>query len=99
MHSRFSLVCQLASFYWLLAIGYSRSGLLGQSIESGDAKFQMLFLGVFDLIVTDTVKALHEHHYGGNTGTSHFGRVMERAGRKPIRFATRFLDCFAAEVD
>ena len=40
----------------------------------------MLLLGVLDLVVTDAVQALHEHHHRGHAGPRHFRGVVERAG-------------------
>jgi hypothetical protein len=37
----------------------------------------MLFFRVFDLVVTDAVQALDEHHDGGDAGARDFGGVVQ----------------------
>jgi hypothetical protein len=51
-------------------------GFFREFVERGHAHFQVLFFGVLDLVVTDAVEALDEHHDGGNAGSGNFGGVV-----------------------
>ncbi len=73
--------------------------LVCQPVESGHAHLQMLFLRVFDLVVTDAMQALHEHHDGRNTGAGHLGRVMQRTGWHAMRFCAGLGNGFIGKCD
>lgn len=88
------------------AISNGGEGFVGEFIESGDAKFEVFLLGVFDFVVADAVEALDKHHHGGNAGAGDFGGVVKRAGGKAMGFAAGFgygigthLDEFGIEKD
>jgi hypothetical protein len=51
-------------------------------VECGDRHFEMLFLCVLDLIVTNAVQTLHEHHHRRNAGA----RLRLRRATAPMAF-------------
>ena len=53
--------------------------LIGQLVERCHTHLEMLFFGVFDLVVANPVQALHEHHHGRHSGTRDFRGVMQRS--------------------
>ena len=52
--------------------------LLRQSVESDHSSFKVFFLRVLNLIVAEPVKALNEHHHGGDPRPRHFGGIVKR---------------------
>src|SRR5712691_7104271 len=77
---------------WGLSPLYPTHRLVRQFIESGHCHFEMLLLGVLDLVVTDPVQTLHKHHHGGNTGARDLGRIVQRPGGHSMRFSPGFAD-------
>jgi|ERR1700693_6208908 len=69
-----------------------------EAVESDYGHFEVLFLGVFNLIMADAVEGLHEHHDGGDAGAGNFGCVVEWAGRHAVRGARDFPDGLFAEI-
>ena len=69
-----------------LSLGDPVSCLCRQSIQRGDGEFEMLFAGVFDLVVADAAERLHEHHHRGDAGAGDFGGVVQRAGGQAVRW-------------
>ena len=59
----------------------------------------MLPPGVLDLIVTNAVQALHEHHHRRHAHPGHLGRVVERPGGESVRGATGLANRRVTEVD
>jgi hypothetical protein len=58
---------------------HPREGFGGEAVVGGDGEVEMVFAGVFDLVVADAAQGLDEHHYRGDAGAGDFGGVVERA--------------------
>ncbi len=58
-----------------------RHYFIGQTIHRGDTEFEMFLFRILDLVMTDPVQTLHEHHHRGNAHAGHFSGIMQGTGR------------------
>ena len=73
--------------------------LRGQPVERLHRPLEMLLFRVLDLVVTDPVQTLHEHHHRRHTGARHFRGVVQRAGRQAMRLSADLANRFIAKFD